>query len=187
MGEVKFLLSQEDIDHVAKVAGNEAVKAFVNQQKKAEKKRSRANDKIRRTKDMLKSYRRMKATLDEETEFTDEEKIELRWRFVEDLLGSADSFTEKSEHVVIDSEKKRQENLYCVHCIENAVTLYGEECEKSSNEEAKRRFRELYAMYISEDGHSVKEIAEAENVGEKTVYKDLGMATKILSVYLLGM
>ena len=102
-------------------------------------------------------------------------------------MGNTGDLVGKSEMAAIDSEKKRQENLYCIHCIENAVRLYGEECEKSSSEEGKRRFRELYAMYISDTPSTIQEIADTENVSEKTVYKDLGIASSIIAVYLLGM
>ena len=59
--------------------------------------------------------------------------------------------------------------------------------ENSSSEEAKRRYRELHAMYIDDEAHDVKEIAEMENISEKIVYRDIGIACKILAVYLLGM
>lgn len=188
MGEsVKYLLSQEELNRIAAVASKEAVKVFRNEQVKAEKKRAKNEDKVKRTKKMLYSYRRMKATLSDEAVFTEEEKIELRWKFIEDLMGNSTTLVGKSEMAVIDSENKRQENLYCIHCIENAVRMYGEECEKSSSEEGKRRYRELYAMYISDTPSTVYEIAEKENVSEKTVYKDLGIACSIIAVYLLGM
>ena len=187
MGETKFVLTQNDIDKIAEIAGREAVKAFKSEQKKEQKKFERENDKVRRTKKMLSSYRRMKATLSEETEFTEDEKIELRWRFVQDLMGNANAFVSRSERTIIDSEKKRQENLYCVTCIDNAIRLYKEEADSCSSEEGKRRFRELYAMYIAEEATTVQEIAEQENVSDKTVYKDLGIACSIIAVYLLGM
>lgn len=188
MGEsVKYLLTQEELNQIAVVASKEAVKVFKSEQAKAEKRRARNGDKVRRTKKMLSSYRRMKATLSEEAIFTEEEKIELRWKFIEDLMGNTSALAGKNEIAAIDSEKKRQENLYCIHCIENAVRLYGEECEKSSSEEGKRRFRELYALYISDTPTTVQEIAEAENISEKTVYKDIGIASSIVAVYLLGM
>ena len=102
-------------------------------------------------------------------------------------MGNFTEGTARSDSVAINKEKKRQENLYCIQCIENAVRLYGEECDKSSSEEAKRRYRELYAMYIAEEETTVFEIAEKENISEKTVYKDLGIASGIVAVYLLGM
>ena len=43
------------------------------------------------------------------------------------------------------------------------------------------------AMYIDDEAHDVKEIAEMENISEKIVYRDIGIACKILAVYLLGM
>ena len=102
-------------------------------------------------------------------------------------MGNSNELVSKSETVIIDQEKKRQENLYCIQSIENAIKLYQEECEKSSSEEGKRRFRELYAMYIADEAKNVKEIAETENISEKIVYRDLGIACKIIAVYLLGM
>lgn len=184
---VRYLLSQEELNQIAVVAGKEAIRVFRSEQMKADKKKARNENKVRRTKKMLSSYRRMKATLSEEAEFTEEEKIELRWKFIEDLMGNSVASAGNAERAAEDSEKKRQENLYCIHCIENAVRLYGEECEKSSSEEGKRRYRELYAMYIAETPSTVQEIAETENVSEKTVYKDLGVASSIVAVYLLGM
>ncbi len=182
-----YMLSQDDLNKVASIAGREAVRVFREEQKKAAKKYAREEDKVRKTKRILSSYRRMKATLSEDTEFTEKEKIELRWRFIEDLMGSPDRQACRSERAAIDSEKKRQENLYCIHCIENAVRSYKEECDRSSNEEYRRRYRELHYMYIAEDPLTVREIAELEDVSEKTVYKDLGIACSIIAVYLLGM
>lgn len=184
---VKYLLTQDELNRIAAIASKEAVKVYREEQIKEEKKRAKDEDKVRRTKKMLSSYRRMKATLSDEAEFTEDEKIELRWKFVEDLMGNSRSIISRSEQTVADSEKKRQENLYCIHCIENAVRLYGEECDKSTSEEGKRRYRELCAMYIDDIPMTVTEIAEAENVSEKTVYKDLGIACSIIAVYLLGM
>ena len=42
-------------------------------------------------------------------------------------------------------------------------------------------------MYIDDKVYTVAEIAEIENISEKIVYRDLGIACKILSVYLIGM
>ena len=41
-------------------------------------------------------------------------------------------------------------------------------------------------MYLDKTVYSVKEISEKENVSEKTVYKDLGIACGIVAVYLFG-
>jgi len=184
--KVMYVLTKDEIENIAQVASREAVKAYRAEQKKEDKRRAKETDKVSKTKKMLSSYRRIKATLSEEAEFTEEEKIELRWRFIEDLMGNARDIAKKSELTIRDSEKRRQEDLYCIDRIEKAMELYRSECEKSKNEEAKRRYRELEAMYIADEEMTVEEIAVRENVSEKTVYRDLGLACGIIAVYMMG-
>lgn len=181
-----YVLTQEQINQIAAVAGKEAVQTFRAEQVKAEKKRAREENKVKKTKKMLSSYRRMKATLSNEAEFTEEEKVELRWKFIQDLMGSAREAVSKSERVIQDGEKRRQEDLYCIYRIEKATEMYREECERSGSEEAKRRYRELSMMYLEDREYSVQEISQVEKVSDKTVYKDLGIACGIVAVYLLG-
>ena len=181
-----YVLTQEQINQIAAVAGKEAVQTFRAEQVKAEKKRAREENKVKKTKKMLSSYRRIKATLSDEAEFTEEEKVELRWKFIQDLMGSAREAVSKSERVIQDGEKRRQEDLYCIYRIEKATEMYREECERSGSEEAKRRYRELSMMYLEDREYSVQEISQVEKVSDKTVYKDLGIACGIVAVYLLG-
>lgn len=181
-----YVLTQEQINQIAAVAGKEAVQTFRTEQVKAEKKRASEENKVKKTKKMLSSYRRMKATLSDEAEFTEEEKVELRWKFIQDLMGSAREAVSKSERVIQDGEKRRQEDLYCIYRIEKATEMYREECERSGSEEAKRRYRELSMMYLEDREYSVQEISQVEKVSDKTVYKDLGIACGIVAVYLLG-
>lgn len=181
-----YVLTQEQINQIAAVAGKEAVQTFRAEQVKAEKKRAREENKVKKTKKILSSYRRIKATLSDEAEFTEEEQIELRWKFIQDLMGSAREAVSKSERVIQDGEKRRQEDLYCIYRIEKATEMYREECERSGSEEAKRRYRELSMMYLEDREYSVQEISQVEKVSDKTVYKDLGIACEIVAVYLLG-
>ena len=183
---VMYVMTQEQINQIAAVAGKEAVQAFRAEQVKAEKKRSREENKVKKTKKMLSSYRRIKATMSDEAEFTEEEQIELRWKFIQDLMGNTMETVSKSERVIQDGEKRRQEDLYCIYRIEKATEMYQEECERSGSEEAKRRYRELSMMYLEDREYSVQEISQVENVSDKTVYKDLGIACGIVAVYLLG-
>ena len=181
-----YILTQEQINQIAAIAGKEAVQTFRAEQLKAEKKRDREENKVKKTKKMLGSYRRIKATLSDESVFTEEEQIELRWKFIQDLLGNTKEAVSKSERVIQDGEKRRQEDLYCIYRIEKATDMYREECEKSGSEEAKRRYRELGMMYLEDREYTVQEISQIEKVSDKTVYKDLGIACGIVSVYLFG-
>lgn len=181
-----YVLTQEQINQIAAVAGEEAVKRFRAEQVKSDKKRAREENKVKKTKKMLSSYRRIKATLSDEAEFTEEEQIELRWKFIQDLMGSVRETVSRSERTIKDEEKRRQEDLYCIYRIEKATEMYREECERFGSEEAKRRYRELSMMYLEDREYSVQEISQVEKVSDKTVYKDLGIACGIVAVYLLG-
>ena len=181
-----YVLTQEQINEIAAIAGKEAVHIFRTEQIKADRKRAKEENKVKKTKKMLSSYRRIKATLSDEAEFTEEEQIELRWKFVEDLMGNVKETVSTSERTIKEAESRRQEDLYCIYRIEKATEMYREECEKSGSEEAKRRYRELSMMYLDEKAYTVQEISELEKVSDKTVYKDLGIACGIVAVYLLG-
>ena len=180
-----YVLTQEQINQIAAIAGKEAVQTFRAEQAKVEKKRAREENKVNKTKKMLSSYRRIKATLSDEARFTEEEQIELRWKFIQDLMGTTRQIN-KSDRIIQDREKRRQEDLYCIYRIEKATDMYKEECEKSGSEEAKRRYRELHMMYLEDKEYTVQEISQVEKVSDKTVYKDLGIACGIVAVYLLG-
>ncbi|MCI8561988.1 MAG: MerR family transcriptional regulator [Lachnospiraceae bacterium] len=182
-----YVLTQEQINQIAAISGKEAVKMFREEQVKADRKRAREEDKVKKTKKMLSSYRRIKATLSDEAEFSEGEQIELRWKFIQDLMGNAKEIVGKSERTIKDTEKRRQEDMYCVYRIEKATEMYREECERSGSGEAMRRYRELNMMYLNDKEYTVQEISEVENVSDKTVYKDLGIACGIVAVYLLGL
>lgn len=174
-GEAIFPLTQEQINQIAAIGAKEGVRAYKEEQKKEERRRKKEDSKVRKTKKLLSSYRRIKATLSDDEQFTPEEQAELRWKFIEDLMGNTREIAGKSERTIKDTERKREEDLYCVFRIEKATEMYREECEKSGSEEAKRRYRELSMMYLDEKPYTVQEISEVENISDKTVYKDIGM------------
>ena len=99
---VTYTLSQEELSKIVAISVKEGVKAFREEQAKEDRKRAKSEDKVKKTKKMLSSYRRMKATLSDEAEFTEAEKIELRWKFIEDLMGNFTEGTARSESVAIN-------------------------------------------------------------------------------------
>lgn len=185
MKEQIYSVTQEQLNSIAATAAEKAVEAYRSETKKAQKKAEDEN--VRITKKKLQSYRRVKASLAETEEFTEDEKIELRWAFVKDLMGSDFGTIQKAEDRIKAVENKRKRDLFEIQMIDRAMELYKREVDKSSSEEFCRRYRELYAMYIDDDALTVKEIAENEKISEKIVYRDLGIACKIVAVYLLGM
>ena len=185
MNELRYSLTEEQLNKIACIAAEKAIEAYRLEDVKAKKRLE--NQSIHITKSKLKSYRRVKASLVETEEFTEYEKIELRWEFIKDLMGSGLDVIEKSENRIKSFEAKRKRDLFEIQSIDKALSLYKEEVDNSDSEEAKRRYRELYSMYIDDKIYSIAEIAETENISEKIVYRDLGIACKIISVYLIGM
>lgn len=182
MGDTR-MLPQEVVSTIAEIASNAAIAYYKDELRKYEKKNK--SDKIKKVKNLLAAYRRTVAKLNDESQFTEEEKAEYRWKFIEDLMGSSSGMS-KSDRIIADEEKRRQEDMYAVYRIENAMRLYKEECDRSSSAEEKRRYRAIMAMYIDDEAMTVQEIAAVEKVSEKTVYRDIGIAYQILAIYLYG-
>ena len=185
MKEVRYSLTEEQLKCIASVAAEKAIEVYRSEEQKARTKKD--NENVRIAKKKLQSYRRVKASLEETIEFTADEKIELRWAFVSDLMGSGLEFVTKADDRIRSIENKRRRDSFEIQSIDKAMSMYKKEVEKSRSDEAKRRYRELYAMYIDDEILSIREIAKIENISEKIVYRDLGIACKILTVYLLGM
>jgi len=183
-----LILTNTQLENLVKISAQEGIKAYQHEIEKCNKENEKRYDKVRQTKKLLASYRRLKNKLENEELgfYTEDEKIELRWKFLEDLMGSARNIIKKTEQKVIDTEKKLQEERFYLQRIESAVELYRIETEKSNNEEQKRRFREIYYLYISDERKKVAEIAQIEHINEKTVYKDINIACKAIALYMLG-
>ena len=165
-----YQVTGRELTQIAEISAREAVKMCREERKKTEKREQSNADKVKRTKKLLSDYRRLKR--------------EIRWAFLRDLMGSA--HINSQESVVEKEEKRRAENMYYINRIERAIETYREECETSKKPEAMRCYREVYEYYIAEEEKTVAQIASEECVSEKTVYKDIGNACKIIAVYLLG-
>ena len=185
MSQSRYSLTEKEIDEIATLAAKKAVEGYCEQEKKAIKRKE--NEYLRITKNKLKAFRRVKASLAETESFSDGEKIEYRWLFIKDLMGSAADAVGRADDRIRSVEIKRRKDSFEVQIIERALNLYKNEVESIGSEEDKRRYRELYDLYVSEYPKNISEIAADENVSEKIVYRDIGIAVKALSVYLLGM
>ena len=180
-GEAIFPLTQEQINQIAAIGAKEGVRAYKEEQKKEERRRKKEDSKVRKTKKLLSSYRRIKATLSDGEQFTPEEQAELRWKFIEDLMGNTREIAGKSERTIKDTERKREEDLYCVFRIEKATEMYREECEKSGSEEAKRRYRELSMMYLDEKPYTVQEMTpERKNKTPMRMVSQVAVSSRYL-------
>lgn len=183
---VLVTLTQEQLrdlnDAAARTGAAEAYRYIL--QERADRNVLMETRKVAMTKELLSSYRSMKEISGQEQELTDAEKVECRWKFLNDLM---DDHEERSEAVIRDTEKRIQENTYALGVIEQAVSMYRTECEKNRMQEGARGLRALEMIYMIDGDYDVKKVAEVENVSEKTIYKNIKTACKGLSYYIFGL
>lgn len=182
--EKTFFMTQSQLEILMAVASQEGVRAYREEAKKEERKRAKREDKVEITKRMLKDYRAVKRKV-EDGVFSNYELEELKFEYLEDLMGKP--------RLEGRAEKKRDAELWSyilnaesISKIDRAIAQYEEDCEKWGTEEQKRRCRVLRMMYTDDDAYTVGEIAEIENIAERSVYRDVGIAIKRLAAYLLG-
>ena len=132
---IRYSLSEEQIEDIVDRSVKSAINGYREELKKASARKD--NENVRVTKRKLQAYRRVKASLKETEEFTDEEKIELRWEFVKDLMGSGFDAIEKVDDRIKSVEHKRKRDSFEIQIIDKAMQLYKIEAENSSSEEAK--------------------------------------------------
>ena len=111
-----YQVTGRELTQIAEISAREAVKMCREERKKTEKREQSNADKVKRTKKLLSDYRRLKREIPEKEEFTESEKVEKRWAFLRDLMGSA--HINSQESVVEKEEKLRAENMYYLNRID---------------------------------------------------------------------
>ncbi|MCC8157483.1 MAG: HTH domain-containing protein [Oscillospiraceae bacterium] len=183
-----FLLTEDEISALVLKCTQAGLDTYQKQEADQRRREAKNNDRARRMKDKLQSYRRVKKTIEDEAEYTPQEKYEYRLKFLEDLMGDPNRHSaDRTERLLIDREEKRRQDQYSINQIDSALELYRQEVEETGNEEQTRRYRILRMYYIDGQTVTVEEIAELENVSSKTVYRDLNIACEIMYQYVIGM
>lgn len=66
------------------------------------------------------------------------------------------------------------------------MDLYKVYCTTIGTAEDERRWRIINGLYISDERKSVKELAQAEGVVERTIYKDIDIACERIAALMFG-
>ena len=180
---VNYTVTAEELDRIIDLASKNAVKAFVNEQRKHE--RYLQEEKHKRVKKALQSYRRTKILVGSERMLSPQEMRETRYNFLCDLMGMARET--RTEDLIIARDENRKRNIFYLGAIEGADRMYREEVLKGTSSEDIRRYEEMHDFYLGDEEVTVAELAERENISEKTVYKDLNIACEIMAEYIVGM
>ena len=143
--------------------------------------RGRHDRRLRNTKLLLKNYRAFKKHSESaiyEASQIDENAIDIL-----DLMWDPKNNHDTTINSIRQSAVRT--SIIMEH-IDRMLGIYKVICLNSGKLEDMRKYKVIYAMYISEKGYSAEEIAEAENIDSRTVYKDIDVACEKLSALIFG-
>ena len=176
----KKTLSKDTIQMIASIAAQCAVEKYA-QEREAHRQQLR-DKRFRNTKLLIRKYRQLR-DYESNAIYTTAQ-----------LLG--DGTDEVLAMLGIDSEDRYEvgrirDNVAVTKVImdhvDEMLSVFQRRCEKSHKPEAKRRWRILYAMYLSEDQQTAQEIADRENICERTLYQDIDLACEDLTSLFFGL
>lgn len=166
---------QEIVTVASTIAAQKAIEVYV--QKQEEEKEVREQRRLRNTKLLLRNYRQLKlhcADLKETIELLDVSSFGLFEEF------------ETDEFAIESIKRSKKRSLAMIQFIDRMIEVYRALCEQSLKEDEYRRFETIHGLYLSEQKMTFADIAECQNVSERTIRRDEKEAIKALSVLIFG-
>lgn len=160
--------------------GTKAAMDYLMEEKKAQKK-GRHDRRLRNTRLLLKNYRTFKQYA-QGAVFNAKQAKEN----AVDILDGLDDFTFDDSLYIESIKKSQQRTIIILRHIDEMLKYYRIACEQSGREDEMRCYRIIMATYIDDEKKSAEEIAEAENIERRTVYKNINAAIKPLSALIFG-
>lgn len=138
------------------------------------------DSRLRNIKLLLRNYRLFKAHV--ENAVYDPETDLNPLEIIRDLMKPG-----RNSNLVVESIKKSAaRTAIIVDHIEKMIRIYQAYCLASNGVDDLRRWRVIEGLYISDDKKTVAEIARAEGVVERTIYKDVDAACDIIAPLVFG-
>lgn len=162
----------------AETAAQVAIKTIDQERERLRK--EQPNRKLQNTRLLLRNFRMFKAHA-ENAVF---EAIQLDGS-VYDILDLMSS--KSSETTFVQSIKDSvARTVLIVEHIETMLQLFEVFCYKSGNPEDPRRYRVIHGLWIADDPLTVVQLAEQENVAERTIYRDIDIACERIAALIFG-
>jgi len=138
------------------------------------------------TKLLIRKYRQLNAYY-ENAVYDEEAAAEVDEDFEEimNIFGQQYRVKEKS----LTSESIRRgylvSRIIMAH-VNKMLEVYEVMCQNTHRAEDKRRWRELYSLYLAEESSTAEQIAKHEGIDRRTVYKDIDACISDLTVLFFG-
>lgn len=171
--------------NIVRIAAEEGARAALQTMERAREKaeKTRIDRRLHNTKLLLQNYRMFVIHADHAVYRAGDVLNELPEEILQRMMGD----WVEDDSIYIESIKSSKfRTAIIVKHIEDMLSMYEIFCEKSGNEEEKRRYRILKMRYIDDPGLDVPAIATIECLANRTVYKDLDLAIKRLSTLIFG-
>ena len=171
--------TQEELIKAAAKAGAEAALATLEKERQKES-RNRRDKRLKNTKLLLSNYRNFK-----------EYSINAIYAAeqAEDIIEILDLMWDpnnRSEQIVESIKKSAVRTKIIMTHIEGMLNTYREICEKSKNPTDMRKYKVLYDRFISDEPHTIDEIAQKHSIEPRTVYLDIDAAVNVMAVLIFG-
>lgn len=174
-------LSPEQVIKIAVRAGIEAAQKQIEFERNKAQKQSKDN-RLHNTKMLIQNFRMFKV----HSEKSIYSAADCEESVFDILAMMSDKQFAKAESTVAAIKNSATRTAIIVSHVEAMVEMYKIWCERSGKKENERRYRVLYALYISDEAMSSEEIAQKENIDKRTVYKDINAACETLGSLIFG-
>lgn len=172
-------MTQEEIIRLAAETGAKAAMETLEKERKREA-LEMSDRRLRNTKLLLRNYRVFKAHAVNAVYEVEPEEDPLQ--IIQELMMPG-----KSPNLFVESIKRSvARTVTIVRHIETMLQLYQVYCFQYGSEEDERRWRVIEGLYVGNQKLSVAELAEREGVVERTIYKDIDVASERLSALIFG-
>jgi len=180
MGKQGQGISQKMLERITEHAAKVAIDVYDKERGREEKERfdrRRSNTRL-----LLEHYRDFSAYEDNAIfqiyEKLDEDVLEI----IELMDGRRTDGSSRVESI----EKGVMRTRAIMNHVNVMLEVYEQACKQSPYPEEMRRYRVIEGLYLSKTPKSVQEIAEAEGIAERTVYKDVAAANRRLTALIFG-
>lgn len=166
----------------AEIGAAAAVKAVERERRKF--KSSQQDKRLHNTKLLLRNYR----TLNEHylnAVFTVQAAEEADEDFSEIMQSMSNTISDEALYVESIKQSCIRTRVIMAH-VNKMLEIYKVMCERSKRPDDARHWRVLEALYIGERSTSAGNIAKAENIDKRTVYKDIDVCVADLTALLFG-
>lgn len=145
--------------------------------------KERYDKRLRNTKLLLRNYRMLKSHIAEAVyDATREREVLTEGESLYDVMNA---FGGERQYIESIRKSVRRTRLIMTH-VDSMLEVYRAYCEQSKKQEAARHYRVLYALYLADDAKTPQDIADAEHIETRTVYRDIDAAAEILTPLFFG-